>query len=105
MASRRSGHRRRRRPLQLGQRGQNRFERLPVPALDASGLQGFSTFGRVITWDRRGAGLSDRGGGPGTLDQGVEDLCLKDDLYRMIMAEFLRRLELRHQEAGRPREG
>ena len=40
----------------------------------ANGLQGFSSFGRVITWDRRGAGLSDRGGGPGTMEQGVEDL-------------------------------
>lgn len=40
----------------------------------ANGVRGFSSFGRVITWDRRGAGLSDRGVGPATLQQGVADL-------------------------------
>lgn len=40
----------------------------------ANGVRGFSLFGRVITWDRRGAGLSDRGAGPATLQQGVADL-------------------------------
>lgn len=40
----------------------------------ANGVRGFSSFGRVISWDRRGAGLSDRGVGPATLEQGVADL-------------------------------
>lgn len=47
---------------------------LPEFPLIERGVRGFSTFGRVITWDRRGAGLSDRGGGPATAEQGVEDL-------------------------------
>src|SRR5512143_2137604 len=31
-----------------------------------------------------------------SIETGVEDACLKDELYNIIMREFLRRLELRH---------
>jgi len=31
-----------------------------------------------------------------SIETGVEDACLKDELYNLIMREFLRRLELRH---------
>ncbi len=31
------------------------------------------------------------------LDSGVEDVFLKEDLYRIVMEEFVRRLELRRQ--------
>ncbi|KAA3629384.1 MAG: ATP-grasp domain-containing protein [Proteobacteria bacterium] len=34
------------------------------------------------------------------IDAGVEDACLKDELYRMVCAEFLRRLEGRGRRAG-----
>jgi len=40
----------------------------------ASGLEGLSSFSRLIVWDRRGAGLSDRMAGPATLEEGMDDL-------------------------------
>ncbi len=34
------------------------------------------------------------------LDAGIEDACLKDELYRRVLEEFIRRLELkRHGQA------
>ncbi|MFN2593373.1 MAG: adenylate/guanylate cyclase domain-containing protein [Actinomycetota bacterium] len=43
------------------------------PAI-ARGIKGMSRFSRLILWDRRGAGLSDRLCGPATLDQGITDM-------------------------------
>ncbi|MFP5299227.1 MAG: alpha/beta fold hydrolase, partial [Actinomycetota bacterium] len=36
--------------------------------------EALSRFARVVQWDRRGAGLSDRLPGPATLEEGVDDL-------------------------------
>jgi pimeloyl-ACP methyl ester carboxylesterase len=40
----------------------------------AHGIEGFSSFGRVVMWDRRGSGLSDRGAGPAGLEEHARDL-------------------------------
>ncbi|MEA2476027.1 MAG: hypothetical protein QOF16_367 [Actinomycetota bacterium] len=49
------------------------------PAI-ARGIKGMSKFARLILWDRRGAGLSDRLCGPATLEQGMSDmLAVLDD--------------------------
>lgn len=43
------------------------------PAIER-GIKEMSRFVRLILWDRRGAGLSDRLCGPATLDQGMSDI-------------------------------
>jgi len=40
----------------------------------ARGLRGLSSFTRIVLWDRRGSGLSDRLCGPATLEQGMDDV-------------------------------
>ncbi|MDQ3878639.1 MAG: adenylate/guanylate cyclase domain-containing protein [Actinomycetota bacterium] len=43
------------------------------PAI-ARGIKSMARFSRMILWDRRGAGLSDRLCGPATLEQGMSDM-------------------------------
>ncbi len=73
-------------------------------ALKAANLIGDGLYGVDVKQNQRGVFVIEINDNP-SLDAGVEDAYLKDDLYRTVMAEFLRRLELRHAEPGRGREG
>lgn len=64
-------------------------------AVRAAGLIGDGLYGVDVKQNERGVFVIEINDNP-NLDLGVEDACLKDDLYRTIMREFLRRLE------GRP---
>jgi class 3 adenylate cyclase/pimeloyl-ACP methyl ester carboxylesterase len=44
-----------------------------LPAIDR-GIQRLASFARVILWDRRGSGLSDRLSGMATLEEGMDDM-------------------------------
>ncbi|HYH39118.1 MAG TPA: RimK family protein [Azospirillum sp.] len=66
-------------------------------AVKAAGLIGDGLYGVDVKQNERGVFVIEINDNP-SLDLGVEDACLKDELYRTIMREFLRRLESR---AGR----
>ena len=66
-------------------------------AVKAAGLIGDGLYGVDVKQNERGVFVIEINDNP-SLDLGVEDARLKDDLYRTIMREFLRRLESR---AGR----
>lgn len=65
-------------------------------ALKAANLIGDGLYGVDIKQNSEGVYVIEINDNP-NIDKGVEDLELKDRLYRIIMAEFLRRLELRHK--------
>lgn len=62
-------------------------------ALKAGNLIGMGLYGVDIKQTARGLFVMEVNDNP-NIDAGVEDKALGDDLYRMIMAEFLRRLDL-----------
>ena len=66
-------------------------------AVRAAGLIGDGLYGVDLKQNERGVFVIEINDNP-SLDLGVEDACLKDELYRTVMREFLRRLEAR---AGR----
>lgn len=61
-------------------------------AVKAAGLIGNGLYGVDLKQNDRGVHVIEINDNP-NLDNGVEDQRLKDELYRMIMREFLRRLE------------
>lgn len=61
-------------------------------AVRAAGLIGNSLYGVDLKQNDRGIHVIEINDNP-NLDLGVEDAKLKDELYRMVMREFLRRLE------------
>lgn len=63
-------------------------------AVKAAGLIGDGLYGVDLKQNDRGVHVIEINDNP-SLDLGVEDLKLKDELYRLIMREFLRRLENR----------
>ncbi len=65
-------------------------------ALKAANLIGDGLYGVDMKQNDEGAYVIEINDNP-NIEMGVEDVYLKDRLYRMIMAEFLRRLELRHK--------
>ena len=65
-------------------------------ALKAANLIGDGLYGVDMKQNDEGAYVIEINDNP-NIEMGVEDVYLKDRLYRMVMAEFLRRLELRHK--------
>ncbi|HYD31297.1 MAG TPA: RimK family protein [Azospirillaceae bacterium] len=63
-------------------------------AVKAAGLIGDGLYGVDLKQNDRGIFVIEINDNP-NLDTGVEDYKLKDDLYRLIMKDFLRRLEAR----------
>lgn len=63
-------------------------------AVKAAGLIGDGLYGVDLKQNDRGVFVIEINDNP-NIDQGVEDQRLKDDLYRLIIREFLRRLEAR----------
>lgn len=61
-------------------------------AVKAAGLIGDGLYGVDLKQNERGVFVIEINDNP-SLDLGVEDACLKDELYRTIMRDFLRRLE------------
>ncbi len=51
--------------------------------------EGMAAFSRMIVWDRRGAGLSDRLSGPATLEEGIDDLLTVMDAAEVEKAALL----------------
>lgn len=64
-------------------------------ALKAANLIGDGLYGVDVKQNEQGARIIEVNDNP-SIESGVEDAVIKDELYQMIMAEFLRRLELRH---------
>lgn len=62
-------------------------------AVRAAGLIGNGLYGVDLKQNDRGVHVIEINDNP-NIDHGVEDARLKDELYRMLMREFLRRLEL-----------
>lgn len=65
-------------------------------ALKAAKLIGNGLYGVDLKQTERGVFVIEVNDNP-NLDAGVEDQVLREGLYREVMAEFLRRLELQHQ--------
>jgi glutathione synthase/RimK-type ligase-like ATP-grasp enzyme len=65
-------------------------------ALKAANLIGNGLYGVDLKQNADGVYVIEINDNP-NLDAGVEDVTLKDDLYRIVMEEFVRRLELRRQ--------
>ncbi len=65
-------------------------------ALRAANLIGDGLYGVDLKQSADGVYVIEINDNP-NIDSGVEDVTLKEDLYRLIMAEFVRRLELRRQ--------
>jgi glutathione synthase/RimK-type ligase-like ATP-grasp enzyme len=63
-------------------------------ALKAANLIGDGLYGVDVKQNRDGVYVIEVNDNP-NLEAGVEDFVLKDELYRLIIAEFVRRLELR----------
>jgi glutathione synthase/RimK-type ligase-like ATP-grasp enzyme len=63
-------------------------------AVKAAGLIGNGLYGVDLKQNDRGIFVIEINDNP-NIDTGVEDLRLKDELYRMIMRDFLRRLDSR----------
>ncbi|MEJ2344703.1 MAG: RimK family protein [Gammaproteobacteria bacterium] len=63
-------------------------------ALKAANLIGDGLYGVDVKQNRDGVYVIEINDNP-NLEAGVEDFVLKDELYRLIIAEFVRRLELR----------
>jgi glutathione synthase/RimK-type ligase-like ATP-grasp enzyme len=61
-------------------------------ALDSANLIGDGLYGVDLKQNERGVFVIEVNDNP-NVDAGVEDACLKDDLYRAIMQEFFTRLE------------
>jgi hypothetical protein len=72
-------------------------------ATRAASLIGSGLYGVDLKETDRGVFVVEVNDNP-NLDAGVEDAVLKDDLYRMVLAELVRRLEKRMQP-GRNRNG
>src|SRR5512132_4473761 len=72
-------------------------------ATRAASLIGSGLYGVDLKETDRGVFVVEVNDNP-NLDAGVEDAVLKDDLYRMVLAELVRRLEKRMQP-GRIRNG
>lgn len=64
-------------------------------ALKAANLIGDGLYGVDLKQTERGIYVIEVNDNP-NIDAGVEDQVLKEDLYRQILAEFVRRLELQH---------
>ncbi len=65
-------------------------------ALKAANLIGNGLYGVDLKQNADGVYVIEINDNP-NLDSGVEDVFLKEDLYRIVMEEFVRRLELRRQ--------
>lgn len=65
-------------------------------ALRAAALVGDGLYGVDLKQNQDGVYVIEINDNP-NLDAGVEDLCLKDRLYRSVLEEFVRRLDARHQ--------
>lgn len=70
-------------------------EKVVAVALRAANLIGDGLYGVDVKQCARGAYVIEVNDNP-SIDYGVEDRVLKKQLYDAVMAEFLRRLELRH---------
>jgi len=68
-------------------------------AVKAAGLIGDGLYGVDLKQNDRGVFVIEINDNP-SIDLGVEDAKLKDGLYRLIMGEFLRRLESRPRKPG-----
>ncbi len=72
------------------------IEQAPEPvvraALDAAKLIGSGLYGVDLKQSDKGVFVIEINDNP-NIDAGVEDGCLKDDLYRLILEEFVRRLD------------
>ena len=64
-------------------------------ALKAANLIGDGLYGVDMKQTAQGVYVIEVNDNP-SLEQGVEDLILKEKLYQIIMSEFVRRLDLRH---------
>lgn len=83
------------------------YETLPIEAappevvsvaLKAAGLIGDGLYGVDLKQTTKGVFVIEINDNP-SIDQGCEDAVLKDDLYRLIIQEFIRRLEARSPSA------
>ncbi len=63
-------------------------------ALRAAGLIGDGLYGVDLKQTKDGVFVIEINDNP-NLDRGVEDVVLKDDLYRLVLQEFIRRIEHR----------
>jgi glutathione synthase/RimK-type ligase-like ATP-grasp enzyme len=63
-------------------------------ALEAANLIGDGFYGVDLKQSDKGVVVMEINDNP-SIDSGVEDECLGDDLYRMVIQEFIRRLDLR----------
>lgn len=68
-------------------------------ALKAANLIGDGLYGVDMKQTENGVYVIEVNDNP-SLEQGVEDLVLKEKLYHIVMAEFVRRLDLRHGRAA-----
>ena len=76
-------------------------------ALRAAGLIGDGLYGVDIKQTERGPVVIEINDNP-NLEVGVEDAVLKDELYRRVLADLVRRIELRGRQvsaAGERRNG
>jgi glutathione synthase/RimK-type ligase-like ATP-grasp enzyme len=63
-------------------------------AMRAAGLIGDGLYGVDLKQTKDGVFVIEINDNP-NLDRGVEDVVLKDDLYRIVLREFIRRIEHR----------
>jgi glutathione synthase/RimK-type ligase-like ATP-grasp enzyme len=63
-------------------------------AMRAAGLIGDGLYGVDLKQTKDGVFVIEINDNP-NLDRGVEDVVLKDDLYRIVLKEFIRRIEHR----------
>ena len=73
-------------------------------ALKAANLIGDGFYGVDVKETPRGVMVIEVNDNP-NLEAGVEDQVLKKELYRRLVAEFVRRLDKRHASVPAPRPG
>jgi glutathione synthase/RimK-type ligase-like ATP-grasp enzyme len=67
-------------------------------ALQAANLIGDGLYGVDMKMTEKGPVVIEVNDNP-NIDQGIEDSVLGDQLYRIVLGDFMRRLEMRHQHA------
>jgi glutathione synthase/RimK-type ligase-like ATP-grasp enzyme len=70
-------------------------------AVKAAGLIGDGFYGVDLKQSERGPVVIEVNDNP-NVDAGIEDKVLKDELYRLILDDFIRRIEQRRGRSGRP---
>mgnify|MGYP001030199576 FL=1 len=88
---------------EVGSGGFKTFPTMEVPpqviktAVKAASLIGDGLYGVDLKQNGNGCYVIEVNDNP-NIDSGVEDQYLKDELYRVVLEEFVRRLELRHNQ-------